>query len=146
MFKPSFIIKESDSNNRTEIVLYLPIKEYDFDNANPRLQSRLIADWQLCMDNVEEIAGLLRHWEPHYSRLTDPLISCVIWISCTLLALHTMSASYQQSKRPGQRDSIQESLETLTTALDGFSRYWPIANLLSSIYFLIFTSPEMKSI
>jgi hypothetical protein len=86
----------------------------------------------MCIDGVEEIADLLRHWEPHYARLTDPMISCVIWISCSILVLHTMSTSYQQSKASGHGDSIQESLEVLTVALRGFARYWPIARLLLS--------------
>lgn len=117
---------------RTDIVLYLPVVEQGFDNANDRQQKSWVAEWQLCIDSIEEIAGLLRHWEPQYSRFTDPMISCVIWISCSILVLHTMSASYQQRKASGHRDSIQESFEVLTVALRGFSRYWPIARLLLS--------------
>ena len=118
---------------RTEIVLYLPLGEHGLDKANTRQQRRLVADWQLCIDNVEEIAALLRYWEPNYSKLTDPMISCIIWISCSVLVLHTMSTSYQQAKIPGHGDSVEESLAVLTAALEGFSRYWPIAKLLLSM-------------
>jgi hypothetical protein len=111
--------------------LYLPIRERNFDNATNVQQKRLIADWQICINSIEEIAALLRHWEPHYSNLTDPLISCVIWISSSILVLHTMSTSYQQAKTSDDGDSVHDSLELLTTALEGFSRYWPIAGLLS---------------
>jgi hypothetical protein len=45
-----------------------------------------------------------------------------------------MSASYQSAKRLGHDgDSIQESLDLLITALEGFSWYWPIARLLLSL-------------
>jgi hypothetical protein len=125
--------------------LYLPIKEHDFDNANSRQQNRLISDWQLCIDNIEDIAALLSHWELHYSRLTDPMISCVIWISSSLLILHTMSSSYQQAERLGGRDSIQESLEVLIAALDGFSRYWPISGLLLSMIILLLRVTRYKN-
>jgi hypothetical protein len=132
-----FMIKKGNLTvYSTEIVLYLPVIEHGFENANPRQQKRRIADWQLCVENIEEIAALLHYWEPHYSRLTDPMISCVIWISCSILILHTMSTSYQQAKRPGHVDSVQESLELLITALEGFSRYWPTARLLLSMPYI----------
>jgi hypothetical protein len=110
------------------------MKDHGFDNSTPRQQKRLVDNWQISIDNIEEIAALLRLWEPHYSRLTDPMISCVIWICCSILVLHTMSASNQSAKSLGHDgDSIQESLELLITALEGFSRYWPIARLLLSL-------------
>lgn len=118
---------------RTEIVLYLPVKEEGLHKENTMHQKRQVADWQLCIDSIEEIAALLNYWEPSYSRLTDPMISCIIWISCSVLVLHTMSTTYQQAKIPGHGDSIEESLLILTTALEGFSRYWPIARLLLSM-------------
>lgn len=132
-----FLIKKGNLTlYSTEIVLYLPVREHGFENSNPRQQKRLIADWQLCVENIEEIAALLRYWEPHYSRLTDPMISCVIWISCSILILHSMSSCYQQTKQPGHVDSVQESLELLITALEGFSRYWPTARLLLSMSYI----------
>ncbi|KFZ01294.1 hypothetical protein V500_00809 [Pseudogymnoascus sp. VKM F-4518 (FW-2643)] len=114
----------------TEVGLYLPIREQGFYNANHVQQKRLVDDWQICIDNIEEMAALLRHWEPHYSKLTDPMISCVIWISSSILVLHTMSTSYQNAQRCGHGVAIQDSLELLSAALEGFSLYWPIASLL----------------
>jgi hypothetical protein len=108
--------------------------ESDFDNTSPIEQKRLVGDWQLCINSIEEIASLLRYWDPHYSRLTDPMISCVIWISSAILILHTMLISYQEAKRLSPIDNLQENLDILITTLDGFSRYWPIAVLLLSSY------------
>jgi hypothetical protein len=98
-----------------------------------RQQKSSVADWKICVDNVEDIANLFRHWTPDYSRLTDPMISCVIWICCSILVLHTMCTSYQQVERNGHANSIQDSLEVLCVALEGFSRYWPIARMLLSM-------------
>ncbi|KAH8594577.1 fungal-specific transcription factor domain-containing protein [Bisporella sp. PMI_857] len=114
----------------TEVILYLPIRERDFDNTNHVQQKRLVADWQICIDNIEEMAALLRHWEPSYSKFTDPMLSCIIWVSSSILVLHTMSASYQQAKESGHWDSVEDSLKPLSAALKGFARYWPIASLL----------------
>lgn len=101
-----------------------------FNTASDRQQREWVAQWQLCIDGIEELAGLFRYWDPQYSRFTDPMVSCIIWVGCIMLTLHSMSTSYQQGKVPGQGDSIQESLGVLTIALQGFSRYWPIAKLL----------------
>jgi hypothetical protein len=114
--------------------MYLPIYEGGLDNASLREQQRLASDWQNCINSIEDIASLLRYWEPHYSRLTDPMFSCVLWISCSILVLHSMSTAYQQAKRIDTSVSIQVNLDILITALDGFSRYWPIGSLFLSAY------------
>lgn len=60
------------------------------------------------------------------------MVCCTIWICCSILALHTMSASYKQVVMTDPENTILDSLELLTMALEGFSRYWPIAVLLTS--------------
>jgi hypothetical protein len=93
--------------------------------------------WQQCVGYAQKIVCVFQHWDVSYDTQVDPMVTCVLWYTCVVLAIQAMSASLVNRGTNIERMHQETALDNLVDTLRRFSTWWTIPEkLLGKFWFI----------